>query len=90
MSPSPLQIRQGFLYVSAWVLIWGTVASIADAVLLGREAYEPGTAGQALTFFSYGVASVVLAVRFAGRFLGGEGEAAAPPPGDGAPEEPHD
>ena len=69
MDASPQRIGKGVLYVSAWVLIWGTVASIADAVLLGRGAYEAGTSGQALTFASYGVASVVLAVRLAGRFL---------------------
>jgi hypothetical protein len=42
---------------------------LADTVLLQRSAYEPGTAGQAVTFASYGVAAVVLAMRLAGRFL---------------------
>jgi hypothetical protein len=60
---------RGLAYVSVWVLLWGTAASLADAVLLQREAYEPGTAAQAVTFASYGVAAVVLAVRLAGRFL---------------------
>ncbi|MEB3331915.1 MAG: hypothetical protein VKI83_05430 [Synechococcaceae cyanobacterium] len=60
---------RGVLYVSAWVVFWGTAASLADAVLLGRQAYENGSAGQAVTFVSYGIASVVLAVRLAGRFL---------------------
>ena len=59
----------GVLYVSVWVLIWGTVASVADFVLLARDVYGPGTLGQAITFASYGLASVVLAVRLAGRFL---------------------
>ena len=57
------------LYVSVWVLLWGTAASLADIVLLEREAYAPGTAGQVVTFTSYGIAAVVLAVRLAGRFL---------------------
>lgn len=60
---------RGVAYVSVWVLLWGTVASLADTVLLLRGAYEAGTAGQAVTFTSYGIASVVLAVRLAGRFL---------------------
>lgn len=52
---------QGVTYVSVWVLLWGTAASIADFVLLERGAYEAGTGGQAITFASYGVAAVVLA-----------------------------
>ena len=60
---------KGIAYVSVWVLLWGTAASLADTVLLEREAYAPGSAGQVITFFSYGAASVVLAIRLAGRFL---------------------
>jgi hypothetical protein len=60
---------RGIAYVSVWVLLWGTAASLADTVLLQRGAYAAGTAGQAVTFASYGVAAVVLAVRLAGRFL---------------------
>lgn len=63
------QTLRGVAYVSVWVLLWGTAASLADTVLLGRGAYEAGTAGQAVTFASYGIASVVLAMRLAGRFL---------------------
>ena len=63
---------RGVLYVSVWVLIWGTAASLADFVLLQREAYGAGSSGQLITFASYGVASVVLAVRFAKRFLASE------------------
>lgn len=60
---------KGIAYVSVWVLLWGTAASLADAVLLERGAYAAGTAGQAVTFVSYGLAAAVLAVRLAGRFL---------------------
>ncbi|KEF40728.1 MAG: hypothetical protein ER33_15420 [Cyanobium sp. CACIAM 14] len=63
---------KGVVYVSVWVLLWGTGASLADFVLLERGAYEAGTAGQAVTFASYGIAAVVLAVRLAGRFLKSE------------------
>jgi hypothetical protein len=55
--------------VSIWVLLWGTGASVADAVLLERAAYEAGSLGQAVTFASYGMAAVVLAVRLSKRFL---------------------
>lgn len=74
---------RGVLYVSAWVLIWGTAASLADTVLLQRGAYEAGTAGQAVTFASYGLASVVLAVRLASRFLKPSGQ---PDPTDQSPD----
>lgn len=60
---------KGVIYVSVWVVLWGTAASVADAVLLGREAYGAGSVGQGVTFFSYGAAAVVLAVRLSGRFL---------------------
>ena len=63
---------KGVAYVSVWVLLWGTAASIADAVLLERGAYATGTAGQAINFASYGIAAVVLAVRLSGRFLKAE------------------
>lgn len=63
------QTTRGVLYVSVWVMLWGTAASLADFVLLERGAYDPGTAGQAVTFASYGIAAVVLAVKLSGRFL---------------------
>ena len=61
---------RGVAYVSVWVLLWGTASSLADFVLLERGAYGAGTAGQAVTFLSYGVAAAFLAKRLAGRFLG--------------------
>jgi len=60
---------KGVLYVSVWVMLWGTAASLADAVLLGRGAYDTGSTGQAITFVSYGIAAVVLAVKLSGWFL---------------------
>ena len=60
---------RGIAYVSVWVVIWGTVASLMDWMLLAGEVYETGTSGQAVTFVAYGAATVVLATRFAGRFL---------------------
>jgi hypothetical protein len=59
-------------YVSIWVLIWGTAASLADLVLLERDIYGSGSIGQVLTFSSYGAATVVLALKLAKRFLKSE------------------
>ncbi|MEX1323466.1 MAG: hypothetical protein AB1Z21_04635 [Synechococcaceae cyanobacterium] len=63
------QTLKGVAYVSVWVLLWGTASSLADFVLLERGAYDAGTSGQLVTFVSYGIASVVLAVRLSRRFL---------------------
>lgn len=60
---------RGVVYVSVWVMLWGTAASLADFVLLERSAYESGSIGQGITFVSYGIATVVLAVRLSTRFL---------------------
>jgi hypothetical protein len=60
---------KGLTYVSFWVVLWGTAASLADFVLLQRGAYEAGSSGQGITFAAYGIAAAVLAVRLAGRFL---------------------
>ena len=60
---------RGITYVSVWVVIWGTVASLMDWMLLTGEVYETGTSGQAVTFIGYGTATVVMATRYAGRFL---------------------
>lgn len=67
------QTLRGITYVSVWVVIWGTVASLMDWMLLTGEVYETGTSGQVITFVVYGAATVVLATRFAGRFLTPEG-----------------
>ena len=40
----------GFVYVSAWVLIWGTVGSLIDYPLLQSEFYLAGSIGQITTF----------------------------------------
>ena len=60
---------RGVVYVSVWVVIWGTVASLMDWLLLTGEVYGTGSSGQAVTFIAYAAATVVLATRFSGRFL---------------------
>lgn len=66
------QTLRGIIYVSVWVVIWGTVASLMDWMLLTGEVYEIGTSGQAITFIVYGAATVVMATRFSSRFLGSD------------------
>ena len=61
---------RGIVYVSVCVVIWGTVASLMDWMLLVEEVYTEGTSGQLLTFIAYRAATVVLATRFSSRFLG--------------------
>ena len=61
---------RGIVYVSVCVVVWGTVASLMDWMLLVEEVYSEGTSGQLFTFIAYGAATVVLATRFSSRFLG--------------------
>jgi TM2 domain-containing membrane protein YozV len=60
---------KGVGYVSVWVLIWGTAASLVDYILLKREIYASFSIGQGFTFVGYGVAAAYLAVKLAPRFL---------------------
>ena len=53
----------GVLYVSAWVVIWGTVGSLIDFPLLKLDVYLPGTLGQYITFFLTGLFSTLFAIR---------------------------
>ena len=39
----------GISYVSAWIIIWGTVGSLIDFYFL-QNTYLPGSLGQYLTF----------------------------------------
>ncbi len=57
------------IYVSVWVVIWGTASSLVDWLLLQADLYQEGSFGQAATFIGYGAAASVLAVRLSSRFL---------------------
>lgn len=70
---------RGIAYVSVWVLIWGTVASLMDSMLLIGDVYETGSSGQAVTFLAYAAATVVLATRFSNRFLKSDDSSAEEP-----------
>ena len=65
--------------MSVWVLIWGTVASLMDSMLLIGDVYATGSSGQAVTFLAYAAATVVLATRLSSRFLMTPGSEAMAP-----------
>ena len=52
----------GIGYVSAWVLIWGTIGSLIDLPFLNSEIYLPGSVGQVTTFIVTAVISVIIGV----------------------------
>ena len=60
---------RGVIYVSVWVVIWGTASSLVDWLLLNADLYQSGSFGQAATFIGYGAAASVLGVRLSNRFL---------------------
>ena len=51
----------GVSYVSAWVIIWGTIGSIIDFYFL-QNTYLPGSSGQFLTFIITALISSMTAV----------------------------
>ena len=68
---------RGVIYVSVWVVIWGTASSLVDWLLLNADLYQSGSFGQASTFIGYGAAASVLGVRLSSRFLFKNAEAEA-------------
>ena len=51
----------GILYVSAWIIIWGTVGSLIDFYFL-QDTYLPGSSGQFLTFIITAIVSSIAAI----------------------------
>ena len=52
----------GIGYVSAWVLIWGTIGSLIDLPFLNSEIYLAGAVGQVSSFIVTAVISVIIGV----------------------------
>ena len=50
----------GIVYVSVWVLVWGTVGSLVDLPLLNSEIYFAGSIGQVATFTITALLSIVI------------------------------
>ncbi len=51
----------GISYVSAWIIIWGTIGSLIDFYFL-QNTYLPGSLGQFLTFIITAFISLVAAI----------------------------
>ena len=51
----------GVSYVSAWVIIWGTIGSIIDFYFL-QNTYLPGSLGQFSTFIITALLSSIIAI----------------------------
>ena len=51
----------GISYVSAWIIIWGTIGSLIDFYFL-QNTYLPGSLGQLLTFIITAIISSIIAI----------------------------
>ena len=51
----------GISYVSAWIIIWGTIGSLIDFYFL-QTTYLPGSLGQYSTFIITGIISTIAAI----------------------------
>ena len=51
----------GVSYVSAWIIVWGTVGSLIDFLFL-QNTYLPGSLGQFLTFIITAAISSIAAI----------------------------
>ena len=50
-----------FLYISIWVIIWGSIASLIDLPFLKNGIYSEGELGQYLTFSFTAIIAIVSA-----------------------------
>ena len=55
------KILVGISYVSAWIIIWGTIGSFIDFYFL-QNTYLPGSLGQFLTFIITGIVFSITAI----------------------------
>ena len=51
----------GISYVSAWIIIWGTIGSLVDFYFL-QNTYLPGSLGQFSTFIITAIFSLIVAI----------------------------
>ena len=51
----------GVSYVSAWIIIWGTIGSLVDFYFL-QSTYQPGSLGQLSTFIITAIISSLAAI----------------------------
>ena len=53
-----------FLYISVWVIIWGTIGSLVDFPLYKNKIYSEGSIYQYLTFTVTAIISIISAKVF--------------------------
>ena len=53
-----------FLYISVWVIIWGTIGSLVDFPLYKNKIYSEGSIYQYLTFTFTAIISIISAKFF--------------------------
>jgi len=53
-----------FLYISVWVIIWGTLGSLIDFPLYKNKIYSEGSIFQYLTFTVTAIISIIFAKFF--------------------------
>ena len=64
----------GIIYVSVWVLIWGTIGSLVDYPLLQKGVYLAGTIGQYITFVLTGLVSSLIAIYYFPKIMNADSE----------------
>ena len=57
-----------FLYISVWVIIWGTIGSLVDFPLYKNKIYSEGSIYQYLTFTITAIISIFCAKFFYKKF----------------------
>ena len=64
MEPKKSNQIKVFLYISVWVIIWGTIGSLIDFPLYKNKIYSEGSIYQYLTFTITAVISIISAKFF--------------------------
>ena len=52
---------KAFLYISVWIIIWGSIASLIDLPFLKNGIYSEGELGQYLTFSFTAIICIIFA-----------------------------
>ena len=63
--PNPIKV---ILYISVWVIIWGTVGSFIDYPLYKNKIYLEGSIFQYFTFIITAIISIIFAKYFYKKF----------------------
>ena len=56
-----------FLYISVWVIIWGSIASLIDLPFLKNGIYNEGDLGQYVTFSSTAMIAIIFSKKIFNR-----------------------